>query len=149
MTDSPQAQSLEALAERAGGFLMKRWSVSVTWASGSVTTETVVAPTRGKAMADSWRCDAFSGSTLAEFLRFTRCRRDTYTPPRWGDPITVEGKPAFFLGNNRQYVQFVYPGGTFALSAHPYDVLPVEYRPDTYRSAGDDRAALEETSHGD
>lgn len=119
------------------GFLLKRWSVTVTWSSGVETIGHVVATTRGRALADAWRSDAFNGSTFAEFMKFARCRRDRTTPPRWGDPITISGKPAFFLGNNRQYVEFAYPNATFLLSAHPYDVLPVEYRPDTYRDRDD------------
>jgi hypothetical protein len=84
-------------------------------------------------MADAWRSDAFSGSTFGEFLKFARCRRDPYTPARYGDAIFINGDPAFFISNNRQYVQFAYPGAEHPLSAHPYDVLPVEYRPDNYR----------------
>lgn len=119
-------------------FLLKRWIVSVRWASGAVTSETVIASTRGKAMVDAWRCDAFCGSTFGEFLRFSSCRRDHLSPARWGDPITVQGKPAHFLYSDRQYVHFVYADEDRTLCAHPFDVLPVEYRPDTYRRLGDD-----------
>lgn len=122
-------------------FLLKRWLVSVTWASGATTTATELAPTRGKALANAWACDAFCGSTFGEFLRFARCRRDTHTPPRYGDPITVDGRPAFFIENNRQYVRFAYPGQSHVMNAHPYDVLPVEYRPDTYRDRDAERIA--------
>lgn len=115
------------------GFLLKRWLVSVPWASGVTTTGVELATTRGKALANAWRCDAFSGSTFGAFLRHARCRRDTTTPPRYGDEITVNGKPAFFIESNRQYVRFCYPGADHVLNAHPYDVLPVSYRPDTYR----------------
>ena len=120
------------------GFMLKRWEISVTWASGAVSTDEEVAPTRGKALARAWACDAFSGTTFGEFLRFARCRRSRYTPPRYGDPITVEGRPAFFIDNNRQYVRFAYPGAEHTMVAHPYDVLPVEYRPDTYRGRDSD-----------
>lgn len=119
---------------RSGGaFLLKRWRVSVEWGSGTTTEATVVAVTRSKAIYDAWRSDTFSGTTFRQFLGFVSCRRDPWTPPRWGDRITVLGKPAFFLSNNRQYVRFAYPGSDFAQNAHPYDVLPVDYRPDTYR----------------
>lgn len=113
----------------AADFIVKRWRVSVSgYGEGSY-----VASTRGRAMADAWRCDAFSGSTFGEFLKFARCRRDRITPPRWGDEITVLGKPAYFIGENGQYVEFVYPGKDVVLNAHPYDVLPVEYRPRAYQ----------------
>jgi hypothetical protein len=124
---------VSSVAAATGAFLVKRWEVSVLWSSGTITRGNCIASTRGKALADTWRSDAFSGSTFGEFLRFASCRRDPVAPPRWGDPITVLNKPAFFLGNNRQYVQFVYADATVTLNAHPYDVLPVEYRPDTYR----------------
>lgn len=121
--------------------LLKRWEVSVKWASGTISRETIVATSRGKAMADTWRSDAFSGSTYAEFLKFSRCRRGHYKPHRWGDRITACGRPAFFLGNNRQNVQVAFAGTNeqYVGNAHPYDVLPVEYRPDTYR----DRDAID------
>lgn len=113
----------------AEGFILKRWLVTVEPYGEGV----YFAPTRGKALADAWRCDAFSDLTFGQFLKIARCRRDHITPPRWGDPITVEGKPAFFLGNNRQCVQIALPGDVSVVSAHPYDVHPVEYRPDNYR----------------
>lgn len=115
--------------------LLKRWEVSVEWASGAITSNVVVATTRGRAMADTWRSDAFSGSTYAEFLKFARCRRDHGRPHRWGDRITACGRPAFFLGMNSQYVQIAFADADeqYVGNAHPYDVFPVEYRPDTYR----------------
>jgi hypothetical protein len=129
---------VSAICGKTEAFRLKRWAITVTWASGETTTGHELAPTRGKAMARAWACDAFSGSTFGEFLRFARCRRDDYTPPRFGDPITVCGRPAFFVGNNRQYVHFAYPGADHTMVAHPYDVLPVEYRPGTYRRPGDE-----------
>jgi hypothetical protein len=117
------------------GFMLKRWTVSVQWASGATTTSTVIASTRGKALANTWRCDAFSGSTFAEFLRCVTCRRDRHEPPRWGDPITVEGRPAFYVEGDTQYVRIVYPGKDCVLCAHPLDVLPEGYRPSAYRRA--------------
>lgn len=113
-------------------FLLKRWTVTVWWASGATTSDEVVAPSRGKALADAWRSDAFNGCTFGEFLKFSRCRRAP-EPAWWGAPITVLGKPAFFLDYNKQYVRFAYPGAEFAMNAHPYDVLPIERRPEAYR----------------
>jgi hypothetical protein len=123
----------QSLSEN-GGFLLKRWTVSVTWSSGTITSADIEAPTRGKAMADAWRSDVFNGSTFGEFLRFARARRAP-EPRRFGDEIMVLGKPAFFIENNRQYVRFAWPGNGCVFNAHPYDVEPEEYRPSTYRSA--------------
>lgn len=125
------------MAERA--FLLKRWTVTVRWANGASTSSEVVAPTRGKALADTWRSDIFNGVSFGEFLGFTRCRRAA-DPHWWGAPITVLGKPAFYLGHDRQYVHFAWPGGQFALRAHPYDVQPIERRPEAYRHEPRDAA---------
>lgn len=117
----------------AEGFIMKRWEVSVAGYGSSI----VVAASRGKALADTWRCDVFGNQPFGYFLRHARCVRDRSAPHRWGDPITILGEPAFFIDNNRQYVQFVYAGKDVVLNSHPYDVLPVEYRPDNYRDRDD------------
>lgn len=110
------------------GFVLRRFVVSVMgWGES-----TVLAKTRGKALADAWRCDAFSDCTFGEFLKIARCRLDWYQPKP--DEITVLGKPALGLGHNSQYVQFVYPGGEHVLNAHPLDVLPESYRPASYRT---------------
>lgn len=115
-------------------FLIKRWCVAVV-GDGTGHYE---ATSRGKALADAWRCDAFNDHTFGQFMRIARCWRDHDVPARWGDPITVGGKDAFFVENNRQYVRFAYPGSAHVSNAHPYDVLPVEYRPDTYRDRDSD-----------
>jgi hypothetical protein len=142
-TTNSRRSKKEKGAPPGDAFLLKRWRVTVDWGSATTTEATVVAVTRGAAIYDAWRSDAFSGTTFRQFLGFASCRRDPWTPSRWGDRIMVLGKPAFFLGNNRQYVRFAFPGSDFAQNAHPYDVLPVEYRPDTYRDrdAGDQAAA--------
>lgn len=124
--------------------LLKRWEVTVQWSSGKTTSEIIVATTRGKALADAWRSDAFSSTPFGDFLKFARCRRDRYVPHRWGDRITACGRPAFFLGNNRQYVQIAFADteSQFVGNAHPYDVFPIDYRPETYRDrAAEQRAA--------
>lgn len=111
---------------------MKNWDVIVRWSNGTETTGRYVASTRGKALADAWRSDIFEGVTFGEFLRFTSCRR-AFDPDWWATPITVEGRPAAYLGHNSQYVQVWLPGRDFVLNAHPYDVLPIERRPLGYR----------------
>jgi hypothetical protein len=110
-------------------FILKRWEVTVSSYGSSIR----LAPTRGKAMADTWRCDAFSHLSFGEFLRIARCRRTATPPPPFGDPITVCGKVAFFVDRNSQYVQFAWPGGEFTLNSHPFDVEPESYRPSHYR----------------
>src|ERR1700749_1405511 len=128
-------ETMEALAvrcEEAGGeFVLKRWDVEVSGYGSAVQC----AKTRGRALADAWRCDAFSNWTFGQFLKRARCTRSRYVPDRWGDPITIEGRPAFFVDSNQQYVQFAYPGKDVVLNAHPYDVEPEHYRPSSYRSA--------------
>lgn len=113
------------------GFILKRWDVTVVgYGSGFFA-----ATSRGKALADAWRCDAFSGWTFAQFLKRANCIRMKEVTEFWGIPITIGGKPAFFVDSNKAYVQFVYPGKDLVLSAHPLEVLPESYRPEAYRSA--------------
>lgn len=112
-----------------GGFLIKRYAIEVR----GYGTGYFEAASRGKAMAEAWRSPAFNGMLFKDFLKVARCAWQKDLPERFGDPITVLGKPAFFIENNRQYVRFVYPGETSVFNAHPYDVEPAEYRPDTYR----------------
>lgn len=112
-----------------GAFLMKRWRVSVD----GYGTGAYDATSRGKALSDAWRSDAFAHLSFKQFLGVARCQQEVDLPARYGDPITVAGHLGFFIENNRQYVRFAVPGGDGVLCAHPYEVLPVEYRPDTYR----------------
>ncbi len=110
-------------------FLLKNWLVSVR-DRGSAQ---VVACTRGQALADCWRGDAFGNLTFGQFLGIARCRRAP-DPEDWGAPITVEGRPAYYAGRNSQYVKIAYPGGKFALNCHPSDVLPEQFRPAAYHT---------------
>ncbi len=121
-------------AGRAEGFRLRRYEVTVGhWGAGIF-----LAVTRGKALADAWRSDAFNGYTFGEFLKMARCRlTDFQIKP---EPITVLGKPAFKVDHNSQYVQFAYPDGEFVLNAHPLDVLPESARPSTYRALAKDVA---------
>lgn len=108
-------------------FILRRFEVTV----GHYGEAIILATTRGKALADAWRSDAFNGYTFGEFLKIARARLSRYQPKP--DRITVRGKPAHGLGHNGQYVQFVYPGQDVVLNAHPLDVLPASYRPRAYR----------------
>jgi hypothetical protein len=111
-------------------FRMKRWSVTVQgYGEGSY-----VAASRGKAIAQAWRCDAFGHLTFGQFLKIARCVSDPHIPEHFGAPITIEGKPAFFIDRNRAYVHFAYAQEERVLCAHPYDVLPIEFRPEAYRN---------------
>lgn len=116
------------------GFVLRRWIVSVP----GYSDQHYLAPSRGKALADAWRSltEPYPDVTFGEFIRRARCRLDRFEWPgdRFGDAITVGGKPAFYCGANSQYVQFARPGGKFTLNAHPLDVKPIEYRPHSYRS---------------
>lgn len=111
----------------ADGFILRRYIVTV----GRWGEATILASSRGKAMADAWRSDAFEGYTFGEFLKMARCRLDSWQPSP--SEITVLGKRALNLGHNGQYVQFVYPGSEAVLNAHPLDVLPESVRPKAYR----------------
>lgn len=107
---------------------LKRWEVTV----GSYGAGIHIATSRGKALADAWRSDAFTGWTFGEFLKRARCVR-TPEPDRFGEPCTFEGRPALYFDHNSQYVIIQLPGNDFLSSAHPYDVLPMECRPVGYR----------------
>lgn len=126
------------------GFAIKRWCVAVE-GYGNAHYELA---SRGKALAHAWACDAFGHLRFGDFLKIARCWRVHDLPERWGDRITVGGRPAFFIENNRQYVRFAYPGSDHVSNAHPYDVLPVEYRPNTYRDRDSDTRRQAETGTG-
>lgn len=109
-------------------FVLRRYEVTVgDWGAGIF-----LAKTRGKAIADAWRSDAFNVYTFGEFLKMARCRLTEFQPTP--SEITVSGKRALGLGHNGQYVQFVWPGGEVVLNSHPLDVLPESARPKAYRS---------------
>ena len=110
-------------------FPLRRYEVTVGHSGSGI----YLAKSRGRALADAWRSDAFEGYTFGEFLKMARCRLTDWQLPAM--PITVCGKPAFYVDHNSQYVQFVYPNGDFVRNAHPYDVEPEQFRPSAYRSA--------------
>jgi hypothetical protein len=112
------------------GFLLRRWTVTVDGYGECIQ----LAPTRGQALADAWRNDVFNGYSFGQFLHMARARLSPLTPSTFGTPITVLGKPAFYVDHNRQYVQFAWPDGKFVLNAHPYDVEPESFRPEAYRT---------------
>lgn len=107
---------------------LKRWDVRVDGFSSVVTAET-----RGKALADTWGCDAFGHLTFGEFLKRATCRRAP-DPEWWGKPCTVNGKPAWYLGQDGQYVHICMHDRRHVSYAHPSEVLPQHFRPKRYRT---------------
>lgn len=117
---------MTGLQPEDGTFLLRRYEVTVSGSTGIY-----LAQTRGKAMADARRCDAFCDLTFGQFLKIARCLLSRHQPKP--DRILVSGEPCWGLGHDRQYVHFVQPGGDRVLYSHPLDVLPVSYRPSAYR----------------
>lgn len=120
-----------AAASDPGKFALKAYTISVD----GFDPYTYFAGSYGKAMAqafDSYRSFC-ANCTYKDFLRMTRGQRHV-GPDRFGEPITINGRPAFFVSSNLQYVQFSWPGGTDFFNSHPYDVEPEHYRPSTYRT---------------
>lgn len=122
----------------AEGFMLKAFSVSIE----GFPPYRYYAASRGHALRDSWNAYcSYRPISFKEFLTIARCRREDPINDRFGQPISVGGKPAFFVSLNNQYVQFSRPGGTEYFNAHPYDVEPEEFRPWTYRQTPPDDAA--------
>lgn len=108
---------------------MKRYRVSVS----GYGSETYDAASRGKALAQAYRTDAFGGWTFKKFLTQARVSQAAALAD-YGREITVSGKPAFYLNRNSQYIRFVFPGSDVVLNSHPLDVEPDELRPPAYRT---------------
>ncbi len=111
-------------------FLLKCWNVSVV----GYGIERIVAASRGAALAQAWRSDVFNAISFGQFLKMGSAWRAALVDEDFGKPITVNGKPAFFVERNRQYVRFAYPGGKAVLNVHPSEVEPEHFRPEFYRS---------------
>ena len=97
----------------------------------------IFAKSRGSALAEAWRCDAFNNLSFGAFLKVARARRATASK-RFGELLTVSGKPAFYVSHNSQYIQFVRPHSDVVLNSHPMDVEPSEARRGTpyYQNTG-------------
>lgn len=82
----------------------------------------------GQARAMCWRdyTDGY-GCSFRDFLEISTIKRVVPTDPLFGTPITVEGKPAFYLGQNNAYITFTYPDCKKRLHSHPNDVEGVEH----------------------
>lgn len=81
-----------------------------------------VARSHGKALARAWDdYRAYEDCSFGDFMRKARVRKGTACL-RFGEPITVGGRPAFYVSQRGQYVQFVEPGSDVVLNSHPLDV---------------------------
>jgi len=89
-----------------------------------------VARSRGQAIAATWRDFAccYDGTSFKDFLKLRPRAYRQDLGGRFGEPLTVCGKPAFYVSHNAQYIQFVRPGSDVVLNAHPFDVEPPEAR---------------------
>lgn len=87
------------------------------------------ARSRGKALAKAWEayCSYRDDVGFGAFMSIARCVGKT-TAYRFGEAITVGGKPAYFVSCDRQYIQFVRPDSDVVLNSHPFDVFPPEAR---------------------
>jgi hypothetical protein len=101
-------------------FRMKRWEVLVS-GHGAVTFD---ATTRGKAQAKACRAyqAAYDQTTFGDLLKMSTVRRLNDLPEHWGEPITVSGKPAFFVGYaGGNSLRFVWPNEDQILTSHLLD----------------------------
>lgn len=122
-TDAPhgdaEASPSSGSVSTGAGFLLKTWAVSVD----GFPTHTYFAASRGAGLARAWECytSAYNEATFGEFLKIARARRAA-DPHRFGEPITVGGAPAFYVGESMQYVVFARPGELRTFLSHPADV---------------------------
>jgi hypothetical protein len=110
---------------------IKPWAVTV---EGYPDAAIYYTRTRGQAMADAWRCDAFGAISFKDFLKIAKCRKADLPHSQFGDAITVEGKPAFYIDRNRAYVRVQMQDMDRVSNVHPSDILPEGYRPEAYRA---------------
>lgn len=94
-------------------------------------SHTCFAKSRGQALSRTFNLlKQCSNISYRDFLGIVSCRKSA-PYERFGSLITVEGRKAFYVSHNRQYVEFVYPNSDVILSSHPLDVLPIEARAGT------------------
>ena len=105
-------------------FIVRPFAVSVP----GYPAYTYVARSRGQALAHAWRSwSSCGGGSFMDFMRIARCRR-VAPSPRFGEPLSICGRAAYYVGQNSQYIQFVRPDSDVVLNAHPLDVEPAEAR---------------------
>lgn len=108
------------------GFILRSWRVSVVGFDSHIYHARSRGMALSRAFSDfrSYRDDV----GFKDFLRMARAWAEREPNPRFGEPITVGGKPAFWVDCNRAYIQFVLPGCDVIMNSHPYDVEPPEAR---------------------
>lgn len=109
-------------------FLLRAYAVTVE----GFPPSTFYASTRGRALADAWNAYVGAGYD-ASFGDFMKIAKALTTRPhaRFGDPILVGGRKAFFVSWDSHYVQFVLPGQNRYSNAHRLDVTSVTGEPIT------------------
>jgi hypothetical protein len=100
------------------GMRVKPWEVAV---SGYPQPGLYFGTSRGKVIAEAWRCDAFHGVSFKDFLGMVSCRRAAPSE-RYGERFTISGRPCRYISHNRQYVQFVVDGEDTVYNTHPLDI---------------------------
>jgi hypothetical protein len=109
-----------AVHAMSAGFMLRPFTVEVSGFGAFAYP----AATRGRALADAWRDYRIcSDTSFKDFLKIARARLSDRAS-RFGEPITVAGQPAFYVGERGQYVRFVRPGQTETFLSHPADVRP-------------------------
>lgn len=85
---------------------------------------------RGKALASAWREFRSHRDDVGfgDFLKIARCYAVAEQDPRFGEAMTVGGRPALYVSHNRQYIRFVRPGCDEIMNTHPLDVEPPHAR---------------------
>jgi hypothetical protein len=103
-------------------FLMKRFTVTV---SGFPAYD-YDAVSIGKARAKAWGsyC-SYRAIPFKEFLKISAAKAAESIPEGYGRPILVSGAPAYWVGDDGQYVRFVRDDETHTLLSHPLDVSEV------------------------
>lgn len=109
------------------GFVLRAYDVTVRGQS-----HIYFAATAARARADAWRdyseCRDVSFGDFLKASSIRRAARFDEQGSRYGEAMTVCGKPAFYVSHNSQYIQFVRPGSDVVLHSHPLDVEPPEAR---------------------
>lgn len=102
------------------GLVVKAYTVTVD----GYTAVRYVAKSAGKARAAAWRDFQIVGPcSFKDFMRRASVRSAS-PGATFGTPITVGGEPAFQVGYDGHYVQFVRPDSDVVLNSHPNDVSP-------------------------
>ena len=107
-------------------FLLRPFAVTVE----GFGTSLFHAPTRSRALADAWNAYVGAGYDVryGDFMKIAQVRA-TMPGERFGEPILVGGRRAFYVSWDTHYVQFASPGATRHSNSHPLDVTSVTGEP--------------------